>query len=434
MRFELHLFTSFTLTLHTPRTLRQLALTGTNYPNPTCHLNPGTDEAESPRYTPFSSMDHTSDAETLSRFEIFRLLVYISSFFDILSLAEHIEIIRNDRKVIMEAIGSFLMDQILKMEWLSALVTGLLTSAGIDTTTQWGGSLQFFLYDTVKIVILLCVMIFIISYVQSFFPPERSKRILGRFKGISGNVIGALLGTVTPFCACSSIPLFIAFTRAGLPLGVTFSFLISSPMVDLASLVLVMSIFGPQIAIIYTIVGLVIAIVGGTVIDRLGMEGQIQDFVRGEATAITEDLTMTIQERIAFAASSTSATFKKVFPFILAGVAIGALIHNWIPQELIEAILGDGNPFAVILAALVGAPIYADIFGTLPIAEALYAKGVGLGTLLTFMMSVTVLSIPSLTMLARVVKPKLLGTFVGVCLVGMIASGYLFNALHPMFA
>lgn len=434
MRFELHLFTSFTLTLHTPRTLRQLALTGTNYPNPTCHLNPGTDEAESPRYTPFSSMDHTSDAETLSRFEIFRLLVYISSFFDILSLAEHIETIRNDRKVIMEAIGSFLMDQILKMEWLSTLVTGLLTSAGIDTTTQWGGSLQFFLYDTVKIVILLCVMIFIISYVQSFFPPERSKRILGRFKGISGNVIGALLGTVTPFCACSSIPLFIAFTRAGLPLGVTFSFLISSPMVDLASLVLVMSIFGPQIAIIYTIVGLVIAIVGGTVIDRLGMEGQIQDFVRGEATAITEDLTMTIQERIAFAASSTAATFKKVFPFILAGVAIGALIHNWIPQELIEAILGDGNPFAVILAALVGAPIYADIFGTLPIAEALYAKGVGLGTLLTFMMSVTVLSIPSLTMLARVVKPKLLGTFVGVCLVGMIASGYLFNALHPMFA
>lgn len=334
----------------------------------------------------------------------------------------------------MEAIGSFLMDQVLKMEWLSALVTGLLTSAGIDTTTQWGGSLQFFLYDTVKIVILLCVMIFIISYVQSFFPPERSKRMLGRFKGISGNVIGALLGTVTPFCACSSIPLFIAFTRAGLPLGVTFSFLISSPMVDLASLVLVMGIFGARVAVIYTIVGLVIAIVGGTVIDRLGMEGQIQDFVRGEATAITEDLTMTIQERIAFAASSTAATFKKVFPFILAGVAIGALIHNWIPQELIEAILGDGNPFAVILAALVGALIYADIFGTLPIAEALYAKGVGLGTLLAFMMSVTVLSIPSLTMLARVVKPKLLGIFVGVCLTGMIASGYLFNALQPMFA
>lgn len=334
----------------------------------------------------------------------------------------------------MEAIGSFLMNQVLKMEWLNSLVAGLLASVGIDTSTQWGGSLQFFLYDTVKIVILLCVMIFIISYVQSFFPPERSKRILGRFKGISGNVIGALLGTVTPFCACSSIPLFIAFTRAGLPLGVTFSFLISSPMVDLASLVLVMSIFGPQVAVIYAIVGLVIAIVGGAAIQRLGMDDQIQEFVRAKDVIINEEETMTFQDRIAFAASSTTSTFKKVFPFILAGVSIGALIHNWIPQEIIGAILGDSNPFAVILAALVGAPIYADIFGTLPIAEALYAKGAGLGTLLTFMMSVTVLSIPSLTMLARVVRPKLLATFVVVCLVGMIISGYLFNALQPIFS
>lgn len=334
----------------------------------------------------------------------------------------------------MEAIGSFLMNQVLKMEWLNSLVAGLLASAEIDTSTQWGGSLQFFLYDTAKIVILLCVMIFIISYVQSFFPPERSKRILGRFKGISGNVIGALLGTITPFCACSSIPLFIAFTRAGLPLGVTFSFLISSPMVDLASLVLVMSIFGPQVAVIYAIVGLVIAIVGGAAIQRLGMDDQIQEFVRAKDVIINEEETMTFQDRIAFAASSTTSTFKKVFPFILAGVSIGALIHNWIPQEIIGAILGDSNPFAVILAALVGAPIYADIFGTLPIAEALYAKGAGLGTLLTFMMSVTVLSIPSLTMLARVVRPKLLATFVVVCLVGMIISGYLFNALQPIFS
>ena len=334
----------------------------------------------------------------------------------------------------MEAIGSFLMDQVLKMEWLSELVTGLLASAGVDTASRWGGSLQFVLYDPVKIVILLCVMIFVISYVQSFFPPERSKRILGRFKGIAGNVIGALLGTVTPFCACSSIPLFIAFTRAGLPLGVTFSFLISSPMVDLASLVLVMSIFGPQIAIIYTVVGLVIAIAGGAVIQRLGMDDQIQEFVRAEGPAGTDEEMMDVRDRLAFAASSTASTFKKVFPFILAGVAIGALIHNWIPQEIIEAVLGDGNPFAVVLAAIVGAPIYADIFGTLPIAEALYAKGVGLGTLLAFMMSVTVLSIPSLTMLSRVVRPKLLATFVGVCLAGMIASGYLFNALQPLFA
>lgn len=334
----------------------------------------------------------------------------------------------------MEAIGSFLMDQVLKMEWLSDLVTGLLASVGIDTASRWGGSLQFFLYDTVKIVILLCVMIFAISYVQSFFPPERSKRILGRFKGIAGNIIGALLGTVTPFCACSSIPLFIAFTRAGLPLGVTFSFLISSPMVDLASLVLVMSIFGPQIAIVYTVVGLVIAIAGGAVIQRLGMDDQIQEFVRAQGPTGAGEEAMDVRERLVFAASSMAATFKKVFPFILVGVAIGALIHNWIPQEIIEAVLGDGNPFAVVLATLVGAPVYADIFGTLPIAEALYAKGVGLGTLLAFMMSVTVLSVPSLTMLARVVKPKLLGTFVGVCLIGMIASGYLFNALQPLFA
>lgn len=325
------------------------------------------------------------------------------------------------------------MDQVLKMQWLSELITNMLASIGIDTASRWGGSLQFFLYDTIKIVILLCMTIFIISYIQSFFPPERSKRILGHFKGITGNVIGALLGTVTPFCACSSIPLFIAFTRAGLPLGVTFSFLISSPMVDFASLVLVMSIFGPQIAIIYTIVGLVIAIVGGAAIQYFNMDDQIQEFVRAEGPTSTEETSMTTQERLSFAASSTISTFKKVFLFILVGVAIGALIHNWIPQEIIETVLGDGNPLAVVLAALIGAPIYADIFGTLPIAEALYAKGVGLGTLLAFMMSVTVLSIPSLTMLSRVVKPKLLGTFVGVCLIGMIASGYLFNALQPLF-
>lgn len=333
----------------------------------------------------------------------------------------------------MDAVGSFFFDQVLKMEWLDATFSNLLASAGIDVGTPWGASLQFFLYDTVKIVVLLCAMIFLISYVQSFFPPERSKRILGRFKGISGNVIGALLGTVTPFCACSSIPLFIAFTRAGLPLGVTFSFLISSPMVDLASLALVMSIFGPQVAVIYTIVGLAIAIAGGAFIQRLGMDDQIAEFVRGEAAPDAEEERLTIRERAAFAMSSTVSTLKKVFPFILAGVAIGALIHNWIPQDVVEAALGEGNPFAVVLATAIGAPIYADIFGTLPIAEALFSKGVGLGTILAFMMSVTVLSIPSLTMLSRVVKPKLLATFIGVCLVGMIASGYLFNALQPLF-
>lgn len=332
----------------------------------------------------------------------------------------------------MESIGTFVMDQLLKMVWLSDLITGILMAFGLDTTSKIGGSIQFFIYDTVKITLLLCVMIFVISYIQSFFPPERSRRILGRFKGIWGNIIGALLGTVTPFCSCSSIPLFIGFTRAGLPLGVTFSFLISSPMVDIGSLVLIMSIFGPPVAIAYTVVGLAIAIAGGAIIQRLGMEDQLAEFVRGEATD-DEMLSMTVRERLAYAKGETATTFKKVFLYILVGVGVGALIHNWIPQEFIEAILGDGNPFAVVLATLVGAPIYADTFGAIPIAEALYFKGVGLGTVLAFMMSVTTLSIPSLTMLSRVVKPKLMVAFVGVCLIGMIISGYVFNALQPLF-
>lgn len=333
----------------------------------------------------------------------------------------------------MEAVGAFFMDQILKMQWLSDLVTLALSALGLDLASPWTQTLHFFVYDTIKIVILLCVMIFIISYIQSYFPPERSRRILGRFKGMGGNAVGALLGTVTPFCACSSIPLFIAFTRAGLPLGITFSFLISSPMVDLASIVLIMSIFGPHVALIYTVVGLIIAIVGGTVIDHLPLSNQVADFVRGEAVEVDATERITASMHIRYAVEQTGQTFRKVFPFILIGVAIGALIHNWIPQDIIEAILGDGNPLAVVLATLIGAPIYADIFGTIPIAEALFGKGVGLGTILAFMMSVTVLSIPSLTMLSRVVKPKLLATFVGVCLIGMIISGYLFNWLQPLF-
>lgn len=334
----------------------------------------------------------------------------------------------------MEAFGAFLMDQVLKMQWLSDLVSALLGTLGLNLSSPWGGTIHFFLYDTVKIVILLCVMIFIISYIQSYFPPERSKRILGRFKGIGGNIAGALLGTVTPFCACSSIPLFIAFTRAGLPLGITFSFLISSPMVDIASIILIMSIFGPSVAAIYTIVGLVIAVVGGSIIERMHLSDQIADFVRGESVDAGVSETMSRSARVRYALGQTGETFRKVFPFILVGVAIGAAIHNWIPQEIIETVLGDGNPFAVVLATLIGAPIYADIFGTIPIAEALFQKGVGLGTILAFMMSVTVLSIPSLTMLSRVVKPKLLIAFIGVCLVGMIVSGYLFNWLQPLFA
>lgn len=324
------------------------------------------------------------------------------------------------------------MEQLLKMQWLSDLISAALASVGVDLSTQWGGSLHFFVYDTTKIVLLLCVMIFVISYVQSYFPPERSRQLLGRFKGAWANVMGALLGTVTPFCSCSSIPLFIGFTRAGLPLGVTFSFLISSPMVDLGSIVLIMSIFGLPAAIAYTAVGLVVAIAGGTLIDKLGMDNQVADFVHGSGPTDEEMLSMTRLDRLSYARGETWSTFKKVFPYILVGVAVGALIHNWIPQELIEPVLGSGNPFAVVLATLAGAPIYADTFGAIPIAEALYLKGVGLGTVLAFMMSVTTISLPSLTMLSRVVKPKLLAVFIGVCLTGMTISGYIFNAVQPL--
>lgn len=332
----------------------------------------------------------------------------------------------------MEAVGAFVMEQLLKMQWLSDLISAALASVGVDLSTQWGGSLHFFVYDTTKIVLLLCVMIFVISYVQSYFPPERSRQLLGRFKGAWANVMGALLGTVTPFCSCSSIPLFIGFTRAGLPLGVTFSFLISSPMVDLGSIVLIMSIFGLPAAIAYTAVGLVVAIAGGTLIDKLGMDNQVADFVHGSGPTDEEMLSMTRLDRLSYARGETWSTFKKVFPYILVGVAVGALIHNWIPQELIEPVLGSGNPFAVVLATLAGAPIYADTFGAIPIAEALYLKGVGLGTVLAFMMSVTTISLPSLTMLSRVVKPKLLAVFIGVCLTEMTISGYIFNAVQPL--
>lgn len=334
----------------------------------------------------------------------------------------------------MESIGSFLLDQVLKMNWLSDLLWMPVSALGLDPSSAWGGSVHFFLYDTIKITILLCVMIYIISYVQSHFPPERSRKIMGRFDGIGGNIMGALLGTVTPFCSCSSIPIFIGFTRAGLPLGVTFSFLISSPMVDLGSLVLIMSIFGPSVAVAYTLVGLVIAVVGGSIIERLHMDDQVEAFVRGDAPTDAELVSMTRAQRLAYARDETASTFKKVFPYILVGVGIGALIHNWIPQEVIEPILGSSNPLSPVLATLAGAPIYADTFGAIPIAEALFAKGVGLGTILAFMMSVTTISIPSITMLSRAVKPRLMVVFIGICLVGMTISGYVFNALQPLFS
>lgn len=330
-------------------------------------------------------------------------------------------------------IWKFIQNQILGMKWLNALVGNLLTAVGLDVSDRLGGSIQFFLYDVIKITILLCFLIFLISYLQSFFPPERSKKIMGKFHGIWANIIGALLGTVTPFCSCSSILLFIGFTSAGLPLGVTFSFLISSPMVDLGSLVLLMSIFGLKIAIIYVIVGLFVAVIGGAIIEKLHMESQVEDFIRKASSIDLEADELTIHDRLIYAKDQVVSTFKKVFPYILVGVGIGAVIHNWIPEEWIKIVLGSNNPFGVILATALGVPMYADIFGTIPVAEALLAKGAQLGTVLSFMMAVTTLSLPSMIMLRKAVKPKLLGTFIAICTIGIIIVGYGFNIFQFLF-
>lgn len=329
-------------------------------------------------------------------------------------------------------IWNFIEKQILGMKWLNELIGDVLGKIGLDISGKLGGSIHFFIYDVIKITILLCVLIYMISYIQSYFPPERSKKILGRFHGIGANCIAALLGTVTPFCSCSSIPLFIGFTSAGLPLGVTFSFLISSPMVDLGSLVLLMSIFGIKVAVIYVIVGLILAVVGGTLIEKLHMEKYVEDFILKANAVDINSPTLTQKNRLSYAKEQMVSTFKKVFPYILIGVAIGAAIHNWIPENWIETVLGSNNPFGVVLATVVGIPMYADIFGTIPIAEALLAKGAQLGTILSFMMAVTTLSLPSIIMLKKAVKPKLLGTFIGICTIGIIIVGYLFNLFQVL--
>lgn len=324
----------------------------------------------------------------------------------------------------------FIQNEVLGMQWLNEVIGAALSAAGLSLDGRLGGSIQFFLYDTIKITVLLCALIFLISYIQSYFPPERSRRILGRFHGIGANLLSALLGTVTPFCSCSSIPLFIGFTSAGLPLGVTFSFLISSPMVDLGSLVLLMSIFGAKVAVLYVAVGLVIAVAGGTIIEKLHMERYVEHFILSAKGVDITSPTLTKRERAQYAKEQVLSTFRKVFPYILVGVAIGAVIHNWIPQTWIETVLGSSNPLGVVLATLVGVPMYADIFGTIPVAEALLYKGAQLGTILAFMMAVTTLSLPSLIMLRKAVKPKLLALFIGICTVGIILVGYLFNAFQ----
>lgn len=324
----------------------------------------------------------------------------------------------------------FFQQEVLGMSWLNRLIGTLLEGLGLDTTSRLGGSIQFFLYDVIKILVLLGVLIWIISYIQSYFPPERSRKILGRFHGIWANVLAALLGTVTPFCSCSSIPLFMGFTSAGLPLGVTFSFLISSPMVDLGSLVLLMSVFGWKVAVIYVVLGLIVAVAGGTLIEKLHMEDQVEELIRNARMMEIEGETLRPRDRARYAWGQMLSTAKKVALYVLIGVAIGAVIHNWIPEEWVVALLGGGNPLGVVLAVLCGIPMYADIFGTIPIAEALLGKGALLGVVLSFMMAVTTLSLPSMILLRKAVKPRLLAVFVGICTAGIIVVGYFFNAIQ----
>ena len=333
----------------------------------------------------------------------------------------------------LKAIGLFVQNEILGMKWLDRLVAAMLEGFGMDLDTWYAASIRYFFYDVIKILILLSFLIFIISYIQSYFPPERTKRKMGRIKGIGANILAALLGTVTPFCSCSSIPLFIGFTSAGLPVGVTFSFLISSPLVDLGSLALLTSIFGFKVAITYVIVGLVLAVIGGTIIEKTGMDKYVEQFVKNANSAQIEDQEMKIKDRLKYAYEQLAATVKKVAPYILVGVLIGALIHNVIPEIWVQTVLGSNNPFSPVLAAVIGIPMYADIFGTIPIAEALFAKGVGIGTILSFMMGVTALSLPSLIMLKKAVKTKLLVVFTVIVSVGIILIGFLFNALQGLF-
>jgi len=332
----------------------------------------------------------------------------------------------------LKSVWDFFQNEILGMKWLNQLIGNLLEACGLSTETRLGGSVQFFIYDTIKIMLLLGVLILIISYIQSYFPPERTKKILGRFRGIGANMIAALLGTVTPFCSCSSIPIFIGFTSAGLPLGVTFSFLISSPMVDLGSLVLLMSIFGWKVAIVYVLLGLIIAVAGGSLIEKLHLENEVEEYIKNGKSVDIPQEELHFKDRLHFAWEQDVSTAKKVAPYVLIGVGIGAIIHNWIPEEIIVNILGANNPFGVIIATIAGVPMYADIFGTIPIAEALLAKGALLGVVLSFMMGVTTLSLPSMIMLRKVVKPKLLWIFIAICTVGIILVGYLFNAIQPV--
>ena len=328
---------------------------------------------------------------------------------------------------------NFIEKQLLGMQWLKQAIFHLISMTGMDMESRVADSLVFFIYDVIKIFVLLSVLIFAVSYVQSYFPPERTKQILGRFKGISANLMGALLGTVTPFCSCSSIPIFIGFASARVPVGVSLSFLISSPLVDLGAFLLLLSVFGIKIALAYVIVGILLAVLGGALLDKLGMEDQVEEFIRMAPVMDVEQKKLSVKDRCVYGKNQVLSIIRKVWKYVFIGVGIGAIIHNWIPQEWVVSLLGSGNPFSVVLATAVGVPMYADIFGTIPIAEALWACGAGLGTILSFMMAVTALSLPSLIMLKQAIKPKLLGAFIAVVVIGILLIGFGFNLITPLF-
>lgn len=317
---------------------------------------------------------------------------------------------------------------IFNFGWLYDLIKILVEDVfGLQMGTMLGESVHFFFYDVIKIIILLSLMIFLVTYIRSYFPLEKTKGIIEKHGGVSAHIMASLLGIVTPFCSCSSIPLFIGFVEAGIPIGVTFSFLITSPIVNEAAFAVLLGSFGWKIAAIYVVTGVVVGVVGGLIIRMLKMEKEVEGYVYEIKTgkAVVENLSQ--KERVDFAFSHVLEIVKKIWIFLLIGIGIGALIHGWAPAEILSKYAGRDNPIAVVVAVVFGIPLYSNALGTIPIAEALINKGVGIGTALSFMMAVTALSLPEMVLLRKVIKPKLIAAFVVITGIAIIIVGYLFN-------
>ena len=314
--------------------------------------------------------------------------------------------------------------------WLDKLVTMLVENVfSLSVETGIGSSVHFFIYDTIKIIILLGVMIFAISYIRSYFPPEKTKKVLSKFSGLGGNFMASLLGIVTPFCSCSSVPLFIGFVEAGVPLGLTFSFLITSPIVNEAAFAILLGTFGWKIALLYVVTGVIIGTFGGAIIGKLKMEKHVESYVYEMQTADIDIKKMSQKDRVTFALNNMKDIIKRIWLFLIIGIALGAAIHGWAPAEFLSKYAGPENPFAVLVGVVAGIPLYSNALGTIPIAEALIGKGVGIGTALSFMMAVTALSLPEMILLRKVIKPKLIAAFVIIAGIGIVLTGYLFNLI-----